>query len=103
MVVTTTEVREWLNKQIDAYKVGLTRLMIDEEKDLVLHNIGVQDNGIHLQSEVVRYVADKLELDLCVKSRCQGNYPYEVFFIYKGVVFFDIESEEEYRTFGAVV
>ena len=103
MEVSAREVREWLDKQIVAYKAAQERLVINDNEDY-LSNIGVQNYGIHMSADAVRYVAEKLDIDLCVKSRkCAGDYPYEVFIIYNGVVFFDIESEADYQRYGEVI
>ncbi len=101
--VTTTKVREWLDKQIDAYHTSLEHLEVNDDGDY-LSNIGVQDRGIHLGSDAVRFIANKLELELNVTSRkTDGEYPYEVFILYRGEKLFCIESEAEYREKGAVV
>ncbi len=102
-MVTTRQIREWMDAQVDAYKIIRKGLVI-EEQDLVLRNIGVLGTGIHLSSDEFRYIAQVLDLDIYVRSREEvEDYPYELHFIYKDTVFYDIESEEYYKEHGAVV
>lgn len=101
--VTVNKIKKWLDSQIDAYHTSLEHLEINDDGDY-LSNIGVQDRGIHLGSDAVRFIADKLDIDLCVTSRkTDGDYPYEVFILYRGEKIFGIESEAEYQENGAVV
>jgi len=103
MAVSTTQIREWMDIQVRAYKDARTRLIVNDEGDY-LSNISIHGDGIHLTSDDLRFIVKKLSLDLCVKSR--GNdedYPYQVFVIYKDTVFFDIESEADYQRLGAVI
>ena len=104
-MVTTRQIREWMDAQVDAYKIMRKGLWIDEENDLLLRNIGILNNGIHLSSDEFRYVAQALDLDIYVRSREEEvkEYPYELHFIYKDTVFYDIETEEYYKEHGAVV
>ncbi len=103
MLVTSIEIREWLDKQIEAYHTSLEKLIVNDDGDY-LSNIGVQDRGIHLCSDAVRFIADRLGIDLCVTLRKRDTEnPYEIFILYKGEKFFGIETEEEYQEKGAVV
>lgn len=103
MLVTSIEIREWLDKQIAAYHTSLEKLTVNDDGDY-LSNIGVQDRGIHLVSDAVRFIADRLGIDLCVTSRKRDTEnPYEIFILYKGEKFFGIETEAEYQDKGAVV
>lgn len=103
MLVTPIEIRKWLDRQVDAYHTSLERLEVNDDGDY-LSNIGVQDRGIHLGSDAVRFIADRLNIGLCVTSR-KGDTenPYEIFILYKGEKFFGIETEAEYQEKGAVV
>ena len=99
-MATTRQIKEWLNAQVEAYKNSMVRLEVND--DLEIRNIGVQNNGIHLSSDSLRYIADNLEIDLYVRRRSDEEYPYELLFFYEGTVFFDIESEEQYQRNGVV-
>lgn len=101
MAVSTAQIRDWMDIQVGAYNDARTRLVVNDEGDY-LNNISVHDDGIHLASDALRFVAEKLSLDLCVKKRKDDDYPYEVFVIYKDTVFFDIESEADYLEKGPV-
>jgi len=101
-VVSTTQIREWLDLQVKAYKDAGTRLMVNDEDYLC--NVSIHGDGIHLMPDALRFVAEMLAIDLCVSARKgDEDYPYKVFFIYEDTVFFDIESEEDYQRYGAVV
>lgn len=103
-MVKNYEIRNWMDKQVEAYHMSSERLLdVNDDGDYIA-NIGIHDRGIHIGGDAVRFIAEKLKLDLCVKSRkIDTDNPYEVFVIYKGESFFGIESEAEYRERGAVV
>lgn len=104
MAVTTKEIREWMDKQIDAYHVSLERLVNVNDDGDYISNIGVHDRGIHIGGDAVRFIASQLDIDLCVTMRkLDPQNPYELFVLYKGTKFFGIESESEYKERGAVV
>lgn len=105
MKATNGEIREWLNKQIEALRVINETLVLEEHEDSIddlLKNLSRREN-IQLAAEAVRGVADRLDLDLYV-SHDTGNTenPYEVAFMWKGIMFFGLESDEEYHTRGPV-
>lgn len=104
-MVTRYDIEQWLNTQIEARRLQNIPLVIEEHKDGLddrLSNLSAAKD-IHLSAEAVRFVAEELDLDLCVKARKCEDYPYEIFVIYNGEIFMAIESEEEYRERGAVV
>ena len=104
-MVTPTEIRAWLDKQIEARKIMNEVLKLDDEDEDLrsLHNYSATSD-IHIGGKAVRYLAKVLDLELCVKPRLRDKEnPYEVFVIYDHEVFFGIESKEEYRERGAVV
>ena len=105
-MVTSTEIREWLDKQIEAKKLQNIRLIVEEHEDRIddyLSNLSAT-NYIHIGSEAVRYVAKALGLPLYVTSRPHDEQnPYEVVVFYNGERFLGIETEEEYLERGAVV
>lgn len=103
VTVSNSQIRDWLDLQVKAYKYASTRLIVNDNEEY-LCNVSIHGDGIHLMSDALRFIAKKLELDLCVSARKgDRDYPYKVFFIYEGTVFFDIESEEDYQRQGAVV
>ena len=103
VTVSNSQIRDWLDLQVKAYKDASTRLVVNDAEDY-LSNISIHGEGIHLMSDDLRFVAEKLKLELCVSARKgDSDYPYKVFFIYEGTVFFDIESEGAYQIYGAVV
>ena len=102
---TSLEVREWLDKQIQAKKLMNEELLVEKHEyvdDKLRCYSATKD--IHIGGESVRYIAEKLDLPLCVRARKRDEEnPYEVFKIYEDEVFFGIETEEEYKARGAVV
>lgn len=103
VTVSNQQIRNWLDLQIKAYKDAGTRLIVNDNEEY-LCNVSIHGDGIHFLPDALRFVAKKLELDLCVSARKgDTDYPYKVFFIYEGTVFFDIESEKDYQRYGAVV
>lgn len=101
MLVTKYDVEQWLDTQVEAYKLAEIRLKINEERD-TLRNIGVHD-GIHMTGDALRFAAEKCALDLYVKSRGNDEIPYQISFFWRNTEFFAIETEKEYRERGAVV
>lgn len=105
VVATTTEIEEWLDKQIKARKMMNEELVIHKHEpvDDTLKNFSATES-IHIGAEAVRFLAEYFRLPLCVKARkLDADNPYEVFVIYQHEVFFGLETEEEYRERGAVV
>lgn len=106
MKVTKYDIEQWLNTQIEARRlqnISLTINTNDDGIDDALTNLSHAD-AIHIGGESVRFLADALNLDLCVTTRRKDSEnPYEVFVLYKNEKFFGIETEEEYKERGAVV
>ena len=105
MNVTKYEVEQWLDTQIEARRLANITLTVEEHEDDTddkLVNLS-RTEGTHLTAEAVRFIADMFKLDLCVKSRKDSEYPYEIFVLYKHEIFFGIETEAQYRERGAVV
>lgn len=105
-MLTRTEIKNWMDKQIEAMNIQSMRLVVEKHEDGVDDTIGnlSSQNYIHIGGESVRYIADRLGLDLCVTGRKRDpENPYEVFILYKGIKFIGIETEAEYQEKGAVV
>jgi len=99
---TPREIREWMDKQIEATKLMNERLVVNEDGDC-LRNLSRVDK-IHLQGEAVRYISERLDIPMYVKARKDDeDYPYEIALMYEGYLFFALESEAEYQERGAIV
>ncbi len=100
------KITEWLDNQVE-YTKKLSEIVEFKDDDVELHNLAMHRDKyeVHLATDTLRFIATKLNLDLCVGSRRKYDKenPYEVFFIYKGFKFLDIETEEEYQKYGPVV
>lgn len=107
-MVTSRQVREWMDRQIEAVKILKEVIVIEKHEDDiddVLRNLTINaTDGIHIGAEAVRYIADKLDMKMWVQKRDRdSSNPYEISILYKGTMFYGIETEEEYRYRGAVV
>ena len=99
------EVEQWLDTQIEARRLANITLIVEEHEDDPddrLVNLSRTD-ATHLTAEAVRFIADLLGLDLCVKARNDNDYPYAIFFLYKHEMFFGLETKAQYNERGAVV
>lgn len=98
-MLTEYEIKEWMDKQIEAKRLQNIRLVVEEHDDGIddyISNRSANDR-IHIGGKAVRYIADRLRLTIYVASRPNDDkYPYELMIVYKGEMFFGIETEEEY-------
>lgn len=106
MRVTCKQIREWMDKQIEAKKIQNERLVIEPHEDGIddeLANLSANEY-IHIGSESVRFISDLLDIPMYVtKRRRDSENPYELTIFYKGEKFIGIETEAEYNERGAVV
>ena len=100
------KITEWLDNQVE-YTKKLSEDVEFKDDDVEIHNLGMPKgkDEVHLSVKALRFIATKLKLELYVGSRRKYDKenPYEVFFIYKGIKFLDIETEEEYQEYGAII
>lgn len=107
-MVTTHEIIEWLDSQIEATKILKQVLIIEKHDDGIddeIKNFTINaTDGIHIGADSVRYIAERLDIRMWVRNRPRDTEnPYEISVLYKGVMFFGIETEAEYKERGAVV
>lgn len=106
-MATLADIEEWLDDQITASKLMSRSLCFGERDDIDedLSNLShTRENEIHISGKAVRHLAYRLNKSLCVRKRYKDDvYPYDIFIIYKGYVFFALENEEEYKERGPVV
>lgn len=104
--ITTYDIKQWLDTQIEAKRLQNISLTIeehDEGPNDTLNNFSACDY-IHIGGKGIRYVAKRLDLPIYVTSRkSDTENPYEISIVYKGERFLGIESEKEYNERGAVV
>lgn len=105
-MVTTIEIKDWMDKQIEAKRLQNLRLIVEEHDDDIddyLSNLSANDY-IHIGGEAIRYIADRLNMPIYVTARKNdATNPYELTLFYNGEKFIGIETEEEYKERGAVV
>lgn len=102
MLVTTSKIRKWMDKQIEASKLQNEVLVVNDDEDTLI-NLS-RTSKIHLVGEAVRFISEELDIPMYVKARKNDtDYPYEIAVLYEGYMFFALESEAEYQERGAVV
>lgn len=105
-MVTSKEIRDWMDNQIEAKRLQSLRVIVEEHDDGVddyLSNLSACDY-IHIGAEAIRYIADRLDITIYVTARKRdSDNPYELALFYKGEKFIGLETEAEYTERGAVV
>jgi len=98
---TKAQLKKWLDNQLKANKIMHERLKLGEHG--TLSNYSASERGIHIGGESVRALAEIFGFELkATKWSDDPEYEYQVLFVYEGVIFFGIESADEYKEAGEI-
>ena len=84
------KVKQWLDNLVIARNSYLENADLTDE---ICVCAGTFDDGIHIHLGIDK-VADVMGLDLKEKSFEDNDYPYEYWFVYDGVEFFQISNKK---------
>ena len=95
---TKKQMKEWLDDQVLACQLQHKELSLGGYDKL--SNWSAREDGVHIGRKAVTILADIFDLELVSKIYDEDDprYKYLIYFTYKDVKFYGIESEEEHDT-----
>lgn len=94
--MTREKLEQWLDKQIELYnEVRNNQALLDDDEYEYSWMLSGYTDGIHISHS--KRVAKFLEIPTQAVEFNDVEYPYKVKFWYRGVLFFGLYTEEDFK------
>lgn len=94
--MTRAKLEQWLDKQVELYnEVRNNQALLDDDEQEYSWMLAGYTDGIHISHP--KMVARFLEIPIQVVELSDVEYPYKVKFWYRGVSFFGLYTEEDFK------